>query len=361
LRETFHENDGTFDMLGGTIDMGDPLFNSGKIIGQGVLITGGLTNEAGGSVTFTGGVSQLEGTLTNQNTSRVLVTGGAEVTFRNDVTNTIAAVFTVDTSSIATFFGTVTGLSNISGFGTKIFQGPASGGSIDALGKTIVQTTGNLSVGHIRDGSLEVYGVASIVPNGINAGTSRVNSLLIASPGRFDLTDNDLIVDYTGSTPIGTIQSYIQQGFAAGAWTGNGLTSSAAASAAAHPTGLGYAEASTLGLSTFDGQSIDNTTLVIRYTYRGDANLDGLVNALDFNALASNFGSASGRVWTQGDFNYDSITNTLDFNSLAANFNQPAFASQSLGALIPEPSLLVFAVLPLLARRRRGYGDWPFS
>src|SRR5439155_3763148 len=111
-------------------------------------------------------------------------------------------------------------------FGTKIFQGPASGGAIDATGKTIVQTSGNVTAGHIRDGALEVYGVASIVPDGSSAATSRVNSLLIASPGRFDLSDNDLVIDYSGASPLATIVGYIQSGYAGGAWNGNEITSS---------------------------------------------------------------------------------------------------------------------------------------
>ena len=55
--------------------------------------------------------------------------------------------------------------------------------------------------------------------------------------------------------------------------------------------GFSFAEASTLGITSFDGQSVDASTIVMRYTFMGDANLDGLVNALDFNALASNYGS----------------------------------------------------------------------
>ena len=73
----------------------------------------------------------------------------------------------------------------------------------------------------------------------------------------------------------------------------------------------------------------------MRYTWSGDANLDGLVNALDFNALASNFGGASGKFWHQGDFNYDSKTDLTDFTYLASNFNQilPTAAAPQLAAM----------------------------
>src|SRR5439155_6684520 len=108
---------------------------------------------------------------------------------------------------------------------------------------------------------------------------------------KLDLADSDLIHDYAGLSPLANIQSLILTGYANGAWTGNGITSSAAAAAAGsvHRTALGYAEASNLFNSfpaSFDDQSVDNTTVLVRYTYFGDANLDRTVDTIDFNLLA---------------------------------------------------------------------------
>jgi hypothetical protein len=79
------------------------------------------------------------------------------------------------------------------------------------------------------------------------------------------------------------------------------------------------------------------------------------VNALDFNALASNFGQNAGaEFWWQGDFNYDGNVNTLDFSALAANFNAPLASSPALGSAVPEPqTLCVFASVWLLGWRRQ--------
>src|SRR5439155_3576489 len=52
----------------------------------------------------------------------------------------------------------------------------------------------------------------------------------------------------------------------------------------------------------------------------GDANIDGVVNALDFNAVATNFGNATPVKWTDGDFTGDQNVNTADFTILASNF-----------------------------------------
>ena len=79
------------------------------------------------------------------------------------------------------------------------------------------------------------------------------------------------------------------------------------------------------------------------------------MNALDFNAVATNFGNTSGKVWSQGDFNYDGLVNSLDFNSLAGNFNQSIAipAAPALGTLVPEPaSVALLAGLMCLTRRR---------
>ena len=45
----------------------------------------------------------------------------------------------------------------------------------------------------------------------------------------------------------------------------------------------------------FDGHTVDSSSVLVRYTLAGDANLDGIVNAQDFDALATNYGK-SGRI-----------------------------------------------------------------
>ena len=94
--------------------------------------------------------------------------------------------------------------------------------------------------------------------------------------------------------------------------------------------------------------------------FPGDANVDGKVDTLDFNALASNFGG-SGKSWRSGDFNGDGVVDTLDFNSLAANFGKQSVpdASGAALSLVPEPAGiglltgLSFAITRSARRRRR--------
>ena len=181
------------------------------------------------------------------------------------------------------------------------------------------------------------------------------------------MNNNALVFDtsFLPDFPIARVRDYIATAYAGGSWTGKGLTSSAAAaqSAATHKTALGYADAGDLFTSfpaIWNGTVVEDPSILVRYTYAGDANLDGTVDTLDFNALAGHFG-ATGEQWSHGDFNYDGIIDTLDFNSLAANFGQALPSDIGGGggmaptaALVPEPPIasLAGAAACFAARRK---------
>jgi hypothetical protein len=91
--------------------------------------------------------------------------------------------------------------------------------------------------------------------------------------------------------------------------------------------------------------------------------LDGSINLLDFNILASNFGGTGN--WLAGEFTGDGAIDLLDFNALAANFGLTSGVGgpspsdwASLASAVPEsnPALIVvvsaLAALPRRTRRR---------
>jgi hypothetical protein len=174
----------------------------------------------------------------------------------------------------------------------------------------------------------------------LSAGASkliRTGQLTLAATSRLNLNDGGLIVDYTGGSPLSTITGQLTTGYASGAWNGNGINSAFAA-ASGLSDALGYAEASELfGAfpATFLGEDVDNSTVLVRYTLSGDANLDGTANIGDFSRVAASFNLAGG--WSNGNFNYDILVDIADFSLLAANFNQsiPAALPRAASASVP--------------------------
>ena len=166
-----------------------------------------------------------------------------------------------------------------SGMVTLSVAGGVSLGSISVSGGTLALATNTSAAALSITGGARLSAVGSF------------GAVSVSGGGKFDVTDSDVIVDYTGASPIQSIRSQLASGYVSGNWNGAGINSSVAAADPAHRAALGYAEASTLGLSTFGGQSLDGSAVVIEYTLQGDTNLDGVVNALDFNALATHFGA----------------------------------------------------------------------
>src|SRR5208282_1605214 len=140
------------------------------------------------------------------------------------------------------------------------------------------------------------------------------------------------------SDPIGSIGALLKTGYNGGHWNGAGGIVSTAAAANSASYGLGYADAADTG----NPADLAAGTIEIAYTLLGDANLDGVVNGIDFGILAANFyKGVTG--WDQGDFNYDNVVNGIDFADLAANFNQGANGASVGEPAYDDPEVLAFA------------------
>ena len=158
-----------------------------------------------------------------------------------------------------------------------------------------------------------------------------VQSLSIDATSKLDLADDGLIVNYSGSDPFSSIYALVSAS-AHNGWVGVGIVSHSAA--ANSQRALGIADNASLGLATFAGQSVGSTSVLIRYTYLGDANLDGRVDVSDLGTVGSNWQKA-GRVWSQGDFNYDNVVNVTDLGDVGSNWQKTVIA---LSAPSPSPA-----------------------
>ena len=74
----------------------------------------------------------------------------------------------------------------------------------------------------------------------------------------------------------------------------------------------------------------------------GDANLDGFVDASDFNIWNANKFTANA-AWCSGDFNADGLVDASDFNIWNAN----KFQSADSVHMVPEPTGLGLVVVAL--------------
>jgi hypothetical protein len=129
------------------------------------------------------------------------------------------------------------------------------------------------------------------------------------------MNNNAAIVDYpaAGPNPETTIRAQIISGRGGAGlgknWDGFGITSSQAAADAVNSAAVGYAVNGSLPLgpyTTFAGQPVDPSSVLMRYTRTGDANLDGLVDNNDVTIVGANYAPDSAKpFWALGDFDYN--------------------------------------------------------
>jgi fibronectin-binding autotransporter adhesin len=338
-------------------------------VGSNITLAGNVTftnlNNSTGALTMTGNLSETGGprsvtkngptTLnlagTSAYTGTTTITGGtfhipagAMLTTNNAVTTAAGSTFAVD------------GTASVGGI---------SGGGATTVGGDLIAAT--LNARHVRQTSLNIA-VGSVVNTTVGGGTSVLGNLAIAGTpnaptAKFNLNDA-AILEYTGASPVATVRQQILAGrggpgFGA-TWTGQGITSSAAAAADAESRSIGYAENSSLPLgpyTNFRGQPVDDTSIIMAFTRTGDANLDGLVNDDDVTIVGATYAPGIAQPhWALGDFDYNGFVDDDDVTLLGVFYDPsapplvtPAPVAASGVAAVPEPGSLILAAFALAA------------
>jgi len=410
--------------------VGTLIFNS---TGNNTLLSGApvqynLTASTPGLNSTAGGTLIMDNTVNSASAAINLVAGSATEYITAPVKLNSNTVVTV-ASSKTLFFGSATnGLGNtvggISGTGSLTVSGAGTvqlayantyaGGTTVSTGATLTASTDNgLPSGHalVNNGitnmqgsttlsSLTGTGVLNISPGSdtqsvvklaVNSGNATEGGVTIAANSALDMTNNQLIYDYTGSSATAdtTVRDYLinGRGGSLAPWNGNGVggiggvgainTSGSTGSGVDSGYALGYADGAegvVAGLTS--GQ------MEVRYTLLGDALLNGSVTGNDFTILVGNLGKSflpNGNPvgWDDGDFEYSSSVNGNDFTDLVGNLGKSAtleniqlpaadwvavdaYAAANGITLsnddVPEPAsagLLLVAGVGMLARRRR--------
>jgi autotransporter-associated beta strand protein len=365
----------------GTLSLTNQALTIGNLIGGGAvsLGTGSLTVVSTGS-TFPGTISG-SGSLVKSGTGTLILTGADISSGTTEVASgnlTVAATGSISGSSIiidnsasATFIGGLSSSPAITDYGSVVFAANPGGGILERnIGIVTVAAhsggNGQLQIAAATSHSNRTLLVDSAVSI---AGTTN------AWTGLLDLTNNDM--DVTSSVlPI--INSEVATGYDGGTWKGNGITSSTAAADTSRLTALGvilnndgfgnplYGTGTALGL--FDGITPGIGDVLVKYTYYGDANLDGKVDGSDYARIDNGFlHGLTG--WYNGDFNYDGVVNGSDYTLMDNTFNQQGAAlsatidpagqiAAQIGGVssVPEPASTAVALLGsvlLLSRRTK--------
>jgi len=409
---TFTSNDtsGAGIQIGGSVADGNPELAE-------LLVTGGTLNT--NTITL-GDANQTTGTDyfipvggTTYVGSGGIVAGGATgtATVQVDIGNasfasapTIAANGNWSSSVPMAFNKSSTGLS------PTIQAANSSGGAENITLSGLISGTGGLN--KTGGGYLALTGSTSY------KGATTVSAGLLVDQANTILT-NSSALNINGSMIIQNspnLQNITQEvagGYNGGAWNGSTstsgipITSSAAASDASHLHGLGAIINDTSGTgangnplyglavstgsgpvngslgTSFEGYgALNNSDVLIKYTYYGDTTLKGYVNGSDYSRIdnayvADQAALASSSTipdigWYNGDFNYDGMVDGSDYTLMDNAFNsqsgiiQAQIASPEAVATdqisggatgtsaVPEPTtlgLLGIGALGLLGRR----------
>jgi hypothetical protein len=351
-----------FNDAGDSFGSANPLitvFSGNQTINAPVYLPKGVTANisTGTSLTMSGSINALADLI--KIGSGTLTLGGA------DSLNVDTNAGTVILSPTATF---AAGSMTVNNGGLLDLAAPGSGGILTR------SFPGSPFTFTINAGGTTVLNAAASSANRqlfvTNGGLTIVGSSN-SWTGKLDLNNND--ADLPGASLFNT-SNQILQGYNHGKWNGTGgIVSTSAANDTRHLMALGVIQNNQSGTALFTAANpFDGTTpgagdVLIKYTYYGDANLNGKVDSTDYTLIDNGYlMHLTG--WYNGDFNYDGVVNGSDYTLIDNAFNTQGaqiladIASPSAGvspqraSSVPEPGglgILGIAAVSVLGRRRR--------
>ncbi len=324
---------GTF-LNGGTLNI-----HNASAIGTGPLtIAAGTTinNGTGSPITLSTNNAQVwNGDFTfigiralNMGTGTVTMTGDRTITVFNTGALTVGPITESGGSRQLTK----------SGPGTLILNGASTyTGNTNVTGGRL---TTKVAIQNGKQLNITTGGVVDVPLNGSATGVTSLSSLTISGSGsKLQLHDNDLILNYgTGASSYNATVNLVKAGLTLLGGTGTtGITSAEVDSQTIPGTMLAVVDDGNPlingAITALSGFTIPNPTrsVLVKYTWFGDSNLDGIVDGSDYALIDTGFtsgGTLTG--WVFGDYDYNGIVDGSDYALI-----DTGFTSQT-GAL-PEP------------------------
>ena len=335
---------GTLDLAGNTLHkvgnmqlslVGVTTVTDGNIhVHNGTFSVETTTNIAGnGTVTFDGGTTLQLFNLSG-NVTRPMVTNGA-ITI-NNASGTASIV-----GSPIRLGGDATVIATSGTPGNLTLNGAITD---DGGSRSITKNNANMLIlggANTYGGSTTVNaGTLQVTPSGsVGAGllanadstlvdfvagrsaAVKVSQITIGGAGTVDLHDNDMIIG--SATAMSSVETLVRNARNGGAWNAPGLTSSTAA--ANSTTGIGVISGaeynSAGGTGVFSGKPYAASDTLVKYTWNGDANLDGRVTFDDYVKIDTGFNTGL-TGWFNGDFNYSGAVTFDDYVLIDIAFNQ---------------------------------------
>ena len=368
----------------GTLTLsGSNSHSGGTTVGGGTLQVGNENVLGTGALTVDGGTLDLHG-----NSLAVGALSGSGGSITSMVSGTSALTTTIS-SGTSTYAGNIVNSAGAvaltkSGTGTLILSGSLTMAGLNANGGvTQIAQSGSIGAVSIANGAT----LSMAAHSGSTYSVLNVSSLTLSgTTSTLDLWNNAMIVQASGTsenaTNLTTVQAAVNAASNGLRWNGAGLGSTTAFNEAQpeHTQALALmvydntviAQSSfegVSGLGYFDaGHPVGFDQVLVKLTYLGDFNADGVINASDYTWL-DGF-ALSGN--TLGDLNGDGAVNATDYTWLDGSaLNQsfgvlagqqsrggasplPASASVASPEAVPEPGafgLFLTAALGLIGRR----------
>ena len=155
--------------------------------------------------------------------------------------------------------------------------------------------------------------------------------------GKLDLADGAIAINYDGSSPLGTwngsaytdITGAIAAGRNGGTWDGATGIVTSMLDAQTRLATVGVAESATaLGLTTgatttWRGETVDDTSVLVRYTYLADANLSGDITGDDYFLIDTGYAEQT-TGYGKGDFDFNGRIDSDDYFLIDSNYGHAA-------------------------------------